>query len=120
MILPGKPFPNLLFNRPDGSSLEMHELRKKEHALLLFIQHPHPDIFAFVGRFQDEAKVFEWLQTRLIPVFAERSKIPTPWPAPQYPACLYSEPLPEGLEWGKGYLVSRQRTLYSVYGELPM
>lgn len=119
MIQEGDLFPNFFLIRPDGTNLDLYELRKKEHALLLFIEHPDRDTQAFIQRYQDETKLFEWLKTRLLVVFKDRSKIPTPWPAPSYSPFVHSEPLHEGIEWDKGYLVSRNRTLYSIYPELP-
>jgi hypothetical protein len=120
VIAPGQPFPNLFLVRPDSTSLELNDFKKREHCLILFVDHPHPDTFAFVRRFQDEARTFEWLQTRLIVVFSSRSDIPTPWPAPAFAPFIYSQPLPDGAEWGKAYLVSKHQTLFSIYPELPM
>lgn len=120
MIEPGKAFPNLFLIRPDTTSLELSDFRKSEHFLILFVDYPHPDTFAFVRRFQDEARTFEWLQTRLLVVFPSLKGIPTPWPAPGYPPFIYSQALPEGVEWGKTYLVSKNQTLFSIYPELPM
>lgn len=119
MIKEGELFPNFFLLRPDGTNLDLYELRKKEHALLLFIQKPDRDTMAFVQRFQDEIKTFEWLKTRLLVVFKEQAKIPTPWPAPSFSPFVFSAPLPEGVEWDKGYLVSLNRSLYSIYAELP-
>lgn len=118
MIKEGELFPNFFLIRPDQTTLDLYELRKKEHALLLFIEKPDRDLLAFVQRFQDEIKTFEWLKTRLVPVFKDGPKIPTPWPAPSFSPFVFSTPLPEGIEWGKAYLVSLNRTLYSVYPEL--
>jgi hypothetical protein len=106
--------------RPDRTTLDLYELRKKEHALLLFIEAADRDTLALIGRFQDETKIFEWLKTRMIVVFKEAAKIPSPWPAPGYSPFVFSQPLPEGVDWGKGYLVSRNRTLYSIYPELDL
>ena len=110
----------MFFVRPEGTSLELNDFKKREHCVILFVDQANPDTFAFIRRFQDEAKTFEWLQTRLIVAFADRGAIPSPWPAPAYAPFVYSQPLPDGLEWGKGYLVSRNQTLFSLYPELPM
>lgn len=120
MLKEGDPFPNYFLLRPDGTNLDLFELRKKEHALLLFVEHADKDSLAFIQRFQDESKTFEWLKTRLIVVFQDRSKIPTPWPAAMYSPFVYPEPLHDGVEWGKAYLVSRNQTLFSIYPEIPM
>ncbi len=105
--------------RPDGTSFETIEMWKNEHGLILFVNDRHPDIEAFISRFQGEAGVFRWLHTRLLVVYPDKGKIPTPWPAPDYSPFVYSEPLPDGLEWGKGYLFTKNRSIYSVYTELP-
>lgn len=118
-IVVGQPFPNLVLERPDGTGMELYDLWKKQHALILLQREPHPDVMAFVQRFQDEAKTFEWLHTRLLCVFPKRDGIPTPWPAPGYPA-LYCNQVPEGVEWGKLYVVSKNKTLYEVYPEPAM
>jgi hypothetical protein len=114
------PFPNLFLVRPDGTSLELVDLRKKQHALVMLFSRPDPDAMAFVGHFQDQARLFDWLGTRLLPVFARRDHIPTPWPAPAFTPCLHTDPLPEGLGWDKAYVVSKNGTLLEQYEELPM
>ena len=119
LIEEGSRFPHFFLLRPDGTNLDLDELRKKEHALLLFIEHPDKDVMAFIQRFQDETKTFEWLKTRLIVVFKDKMKIPTPWPAPSYSPFVHNEALPENILWDKGYLVSRNQSLYSLYHELP-
>jgi hypothetical protein len=113
----GAMFPNLTLARPDGTGMELYDLWKREHALLLFQHEPHNDVMAFIQRFQDEARTFEWLNTRMLPVFASREIIPSPWPAPGYPALYHSGPLPTGVDWGKLYVVSKNRTLYEIYPE---
>jgi hypothetical protein len=113
----GLPFPNLVLARPDGTGMELYDLWKKQHALLLFQKEPHPDVMTFLTRFQEEAKTFEWLNTVMLPVFPKREAIPTPWPAPGYPALYYNQDLPEGVDWGKLYVVSKNKTLYEVYPE---
>jgi hypothetical protein len=118
MLNTGEQFPNFFLNRPDGTHLELYDLRKKEHALLLFIETPNQNIMALVQRFQDEMKLFDWLKTRMIAVFQDVKKIPTPWPAPMYSPFVYQQALPKDIQWGQGYLVSRNRTLYSIYPEL--
>jgi hypothetical protein len=115
-IQEGDRFPNLFLLRPDGTNLDLFELRKKEHALLLFLEAADKDTLAFIQRFQDEIKIFTWLRARLLVVFKEAKKIPSPWPAPSFSPFVHKE-LPEGLEWGKGYLVSVNGTLYSLYAE---
>jgi hypothetical protein len=115
-IAVGQPFPNLHLDRPDGTGMELYDLWKKEHALLLPQKEAHPDVMAFIQRFQDEARTFEWLNTRLLPVFPKREAIPSPWTAPGYPA-LYVKELPQGLEWGKLYVISKNKTLYEIYPE---
>jgi hypothetical protein len=119
LIKEGGRFPNMFLKRPDGTCLELYELWKKEHGLVLFVDAPHPDTLAFIRRFQDEAKIFEWLNLRLIPVYPELAKVHSPWPAPLYAPFVYSEVIPEELEWGKGYLFSKNRTVHAIYPELP-
>ena len=119
-VVLGAPFPNLVLARADGTGMELYDLWKREHGLLLLQKEPHADVMAFVRRFQDEARTFEWLQTRLLAVFPTRDVIPTPWPAPGYPALIYSEPLPTGMDWGKLYVISKNKTLYEVYPEPAM
>ena len=119
MIAEGQPFPGFFLSRPDGTSIQTDEFKKHYHALLVFIDAAHPDTLAFVQRFQDEDNVFRWLNTKLVPIFKERVPIPSPWPAPMYSPFVYAEPLPEGIEWGKAYLVSKNMTLFSIYPELP-
>lgn len=115
-IVVGLPFPNLLLSRTDGTGLELYDLWKKEHALLLLQKEPHSDVMAFIQRFQDEARTFEWLNTRLLAVFPKREVIPSPWVAPGYPA-LYCAELPKDVEWGKLYVISKNKTLFEVYPE---
>ena len=111
------PFPNLFLTRPDGTSLELLDLRKRQHAFLLLLSKPDPDLMAFVAHFQDQARLFEWLETRLLVVFQRRQDIPTPWPAPGYPACLYPGRLPEGVRWDRAYVISKNGTLLEAYEE---
>lgn len=118
MLAPGDAFPNFFFRRTDGTQFELHSLRKKEHALLLFVDTPNAEVFALIQRFQEKRTLFEWLQTRLVAVFPDTARVSSPWPAPHYAPCLYENPLPEGLDWGKGYLISRNRSLFSIYPEL--
>lgn len=113
-------FPNLFLPRTDGTCLELVDLRKKQHALLMLFSKPDPDAMAFVSHFQDQAKLFEWLNARLLPVFARREHIPTPWPAPHYAPFLHTEPLCDGLEWDKAYVISKNGTLLEIYPELPL
>jgi hypothetical protein len=112
------PFPNLFLGRPDGTSLELLDLHKKEHALVLLLSKPDADALAFVSRFQDKARLFEWLGTRLLTVFQRPEDVPTPWPAPGYPACLHVKALPDGVEWDKAYVISKNGTLLEIYGEV--
>lgn len=114
----GLRFPNLFLARPDGTGMELYDLWKKEHCLLLLLPSADPDALAFVSHWQDQARLFEWLNTRLVCVFPGREAVPTPWPAPGYPPCLHAEPLPDGVEWGKAYVVSKNRTLLELYTEL--
>jgi hypothetical protein len=113
----GAQVPNLFLTRPDGTSLELYDLWKREHFVLVLVRHAHPDLGAFVSHFQDQAKLFSWLNTRLIVVFPKRDDVLSPWPAPGYPPCLYGELLPQGLEWDQAYVVSRNRTLFEHYGD---
>jgi hypothetical protein len=113
----GKPFPNLFLNRPDGTSFELVDLRRREHALVLLLRHPDAAHLAFVSHFQDRAKLFEWLNLRLVAVFAKIDTVNTPWPAPGYPPCLHARPLPDGLDWDKAYVVSKNGTLLETYEE---
>lgn len=111
-----QPFPNLFLTRPDATSLELTDLRKKEHCLLILQSRPHPDVQAFISHFQDQAKLFNWLNTRLVVVYPRREEIPTPWPAPAYPPCLYAAALPEGVAWDQAYVISKNGTLTEFYG----
>lgn len=115
----GQPFPVLFLTRPDGTSLDLQDLRKKEHYLLLLQRQPHPDVLAFISHFQDQARLFEWLQTRLVAVYPRREAVPSPWPAPGYPPCLFGGDLPDGLEWDRAYVVSKNGTLIEIHAELP-
>ncbi|HTB22913.1 MAG TPA: hypothetical protein VK914_09420 [bacterium] len=117
-LLKTQPFPNLFLKRPDGTSLELVDLRKKQHALLLFLSRNDSDAMAFVSHFQDQARLFEWLNTRLLVVFRNPKDIATPWPAPGHPPCLIPDmPLPAGVEWDKAYVVSKNGTLLEIYEE---
>lgn len=120
LAIKGAQFPNFFFTRPDGSSLELYDLWKKEHCLLLLLKKADHDTLAFISHFQDNARLFEWLNTRLIVAFPRREAIPSPWPAPGYPACLFSSDLPQGVEWDKAYVISKNRTLIEVHPEIPM
>lgn|GEM_PF-2495469 len=114
----GAQVPNLFLARPDGTSLELHDLWKKEHCLLILVKHPHHDLGAFISHFQDQAKLFTWLNTRLLVVFPRREAVLSPWPAPGFPACLHSDVLPQGLEWDQAYVISKNRTLFEQYPDL--
>lgn len=114
-VAKAQQFPNVFLTRPDGSSLELYDLWKKEHCLLVLMKQPHPDVQSFVSLFQDQARLFEWLNTRLIVVFPKRDVIPSPWPAPGYPACLYSDTLPQGVDWDQAYVISKNRTVMELY-----
>lgn len=116
-LIKGTPFPNIFLTRSDGTSLELQDLRKKEHALLVMQQRPDNDLLAFISHFQDEARLFEWLQTRLLVVYPRRESVPSPWPAPAFAPFLYAEPLPQGIEWGQAYVVSKNGTLVEIYAE---
>jgi hypothetical protein len=120
LAVKGAQFPNLFLTRPDGTSLELYDLWKKEHCLLLLLKAPNPDALAFIQHFQDQARLFEWLNTRLIVVYTRREAIPSPWPAPGYPACLFGDFLPQGVEWDKAYVISKNRTLMEIYPEPAM
>jgi hypothetical protein len=119
VIREGQQFPNFFLLRPDGTNLDLYELRKKEHSLLLFLERSDRETLAFIQRFQDEINTFQWLKTRLIVVYKDTASVATPWPAPSFPPFVHPQPLHEGIEWGKGYLVSLNRTLYSIYPETP-
>ena len=99
----GEQFPNLFLMRPEGTSLEVYELWKKQHALIFFSRHPHPDLTAFISHFQDNARLFEWLNLRLLAVYPAREKIPTPWPAPKSVASL---------NWASGWPSSAARRIH--------
>lgn len=114
-LRPGSMFPNLNLKGSEGVSMELYDLRKKEHAAVLLVKDPWPALPGLISQFQDQAKLFEWLQLRLLPVYKDRAKAPTPWPAPGYPAWTLSNELPEGAEWGWLYLVSKNRTVFSIY-----
>ena len=113
----GAQVPNLFLTRPDGTSLELYDLWKKEHCVLVLAKRAHPDLDAFIRHFQDQARLFNWLDTRLLPVFPRREAVPSPWPAPGYPPCLYAEPLPQGLEWDRAYVISKHRTVFEHYAD---
>jgi len=110
-------FPNLFLPRPDGTSLELQDLRKHYHAFIVFLSKPDADVAAFVAHFQAEARLFEWLQARLLVVYARLQDIPTPWPAPGHPPFLRPGDLPEGLAWDMAYVVSKNGTLLQAYEE---
>jgi hypothetical protein len=116
-LLKGHAFPNLFLARTDGGSLELFDLRKRRHALILMIPEADADLRAFIDHVQARAKIFEWLQTRLIPVYRRRADIPTPWPAPDYPPCLLPGALPDGVEWMRGYVIDKEGSLIEVYEE---
>lgn len=121
LVVKGLQFPNMDLSRPDGTGFELYDLWKKEHCVLLLLPKPDPDTLAFVSHWQDQARLFEWLNTRLICVFPKRDLVPSPWPTPGYPACIFGGDLPQGVEWGKGYVISKNRTLVELYphpGEL--
>lgn len=115
LVVKGLQFPNLFLVRPDKTSLELYDLWKKEHCLLILLERQDKDVAAFIARWQDNARTFEWLNTRLLVVHAKREAITSPWPAPGMPPCLHAEPLPQGVEWGKAYVISKNRTLTEVY-----
>ena len=117
LVVKGGQFPNLFLTRAEGTSLELYDLWKKEHCLLVMLKKADHDTMAFVSHFQDQARLFEWLGTRLIVAFPRREEVPTPWPAPGYPACIFSSDLPQGVEWGKAYIISKNRTLIEVFPE---
>ncbi|MGH7443125.1 MAG: hypothetical protein ACREKE_10685 [bacterium] len=114
-VTKAQPFPNLFFSRTDGTSFELLDLRKQKHVLLLFIQESDPVARSFLSLFQDRAKLFDWLDARLVAVFSQSKSVYCPWPAPSYPPCLLTEPLPEGLEWGNAYVVSKNGSLLEIY-----
>jgi hypothetical protein len=114
-VIVGQMFPNMVLGRPDGTGMELYDLWKKQHALLILQDKAHPDVMAFIDRFQAEAKTFEWLQTRLLPIFPKREAVPSPWTAVGYPPLLHPGALPDGVEWGRAYVISRNRTLLDVY-----
>jgi hypothetical protein len=116
-IAKGLPFPNFFLTRPDGTSLELFDLHKKQHALLIFLSKHDSDAMAFVSHFQDQARLFEWLQTSMLVIFQNLETIVTPWPAPGHPACLHPQVLPDGVEWDKAYVVSKHGTLLEIYEE---
>jgi hypothetical protein len=111
------PFPNLFLMRPDGTSMELVDLRKRKHALVLLLSKPDPRALTFVGLCQDKARLFEWLDTQLLTVFERLEHVVTPWPAPGYPACVHADPLPDGVEWDRAYVVSKNGTLLEIYDE---
>ena len=47
MIREGEIFPNLFLIRPDGTNLDLFELRKKEHAVIVFADMASRDFLAF-------------------------------------------------------------------------
>ncbi len=116
-LRPGLMFPNLLLRGVEDLRMELHDLKKKEHAAVLFIKDPWPALPNFVSQFQDQARLFEWLNLRLLPIYHDRAKAPTPWPAPGYPLWTLNAELPQGVEWGWLYLVSKNRTIFSIYPE---
>jgi hypothetical protein len=116
-VIKGLQFPNLFLSRPDGTSLELYDLWKKEHCLLILLDKPDKDVEAFVRHWQDQAKLFEWLNTRLLVAHAKREHIASPWPAPGMPPTLHPGPLPQGVDWGKAYVISKNRTLVEIYAQ---
>jgi|SRR5665213_146931 len=115
-----QPFPNFFLKRPDGTLFELVDLYKKQHAVLLFVSRVNSDVLVFVTHFQDQARVFDWLDSRLIVIYQNLHAIVTPWPAPAYPPCLYSGTLPDGVQWGQAYVVSKHGTLLETYPELDL
>ena len=113
----GSQFPNMVFQSTDGATLHAWDLYQKHHGLYLFVDNPSSETLALASRFQEKEKLFTWLKTRLLPVFSAVEKVPTPWPAPGYQPWLYAGHLPDGMEWGKAYLVSRFRSVFEIYDE---
>jgi len=116
-VAKGEHFPNVFLKRPDGTSMELVDLYKKEHALVLFLSKPDPDALVFVSHFHDQARLFEWLNTRLLVIFPKQEHLVTPWPAPAYPPCQHLEDLPDGVHWDKAYVVSKHGTVMEAYEE---
>jgi hypothetical protein len=117
MIKQGAKFPPISLQTTDGAVLHSGDLHQREHGLYIFSRQSNPELLALASRFQGEAKLFQWLRTRLMVVFPDAAKVPTPWPAPGYQPLLYKNPLPEGVLWGQGYLVSRFGSVFEVYSE---
>ncbi len=118
MIEKGGAFPNLFLLRPDGTSFELMDLRRRKHALVLLLSPPAPEARALIGLIQDRAKLFRWLDLEVAASFPNPRAVFTPWPAPDFPPCLHPALVPEGLEWGSGYVVSKNGTLLERYPDL--
>ncbi len=83
---------------------------------VLFLEGPATDLLQAL---QNRLETFKWLQMSVVPVFTSTQDIPSGiWPAPAYPPWFSPSPLPEGLERGRVYLVSRTRSVFSLYPEI--
>jgi hypothetical protein len=117
MIKQGSKFPPISLQTTDGAVIHSGDFHQKEHGLYIFACQSTPEFLALASRFQGEAKLFQWLRTRLMVIFDDAAKVPTPWPAPGYQPLLFKNHLPDGLQWQQGYMVSRFGSVFEVYSE---
>ena len=68
MLVPGQLFPNFKIPNPDGGTFELYELRKKEHALLLFVEELTPGIANLLSQLRDEEALMKWLELRPVQI----------------------------------------------------
>ncbi len=121
MLEPGSPFPDLVLHSLDNQAEEsLHGLKKKKHSLLLLIQGQDARVLALLQEFEKRRELFNWYEAPLIAVFASSQDVPQPWPlsAAKAWALAPGSVLAPGLAWGCGYLISRHKTLFSVYPDL--
>jgi len=116
----GTPMPDMYLRRSDGTSLELADLRRETHGLLVLADRHLPTVHAFVDHFQANARTFEWLRLKLLVVYKRQQDVPTPWPAPAFPALLAPQELPHSLEWGKAYLFGLAGYVEEVYNDLDL
>ncbi len=116
----GEAMPGLYLCRSDGTGLELADLRRETHGLLVLADRDFATVQAFVGHFQANARTFEWLRLKLLVAYPRHEDMPTPWPAPAFPALLAPREIPHGLEWGKAYLFGPQGEVEEIYHELDL
>ena len=117
MLKQGDKFPNITIRTTDGSQMEAWDLYQKGQGLFWMAGESTPEVLAVAARFQEQAKLFTWLRVKLIIVFKDDKLVPSPWPAPGYQPYVYTGHLPDGMEWGKAYFMSRFRSIFEIYDE---